>query len=98
MAELAGREGHHPQVSRAAPATATRFEKRTYAPIDAIDEISCRPDFAVMCYSGYLKAKDKDELAPGLHIPAGIVSRAFIGCAFQSGDLRLFFNELLGAL
>ena len=30
----------------------------------------CRPDFAVMCYSGYLKAKDKDELAPGLHVPA----------------------------
>jgi acetyl esterase/lipase len=52
-------------------ATATSFEKRTYAPVDAIDEISCRPDFAVMCYSGYLKAKDKDELAPGLHIPAG---------------------------
>jgi acetyl esterase/lipase len=52
-------------------ATATSFEKRTYAPVDAIDEISCRPDFAVMCYSGYLKAKDKDELAPGLHVPAG---------------------------
>lgn len=50
-------------------ATATRFEKRTYDPIDAVDEISCRPDFAVMCYSGYLKAKDKDEIAPGLVIP-----------------------------
>jgi acetyl esterase/lipase len=52
-------------------ATATRFEKRTYAPVDAVDEVSCRPDFAVLCYSGYLKAKDKDELAPGLSIPAG---------------------------
>jgi acetyl esterase/lipase len=51
-------------------ATATGFAKRLYEPIDAIDEVSCRPDFAVMCYSGYLKAKDKDELAPGLHIPA----------------------------
>jgi hypothetical protein len=38
--------------------------------IDAIDEVSCRPDFAVLCYSGYLKAKDKDEIVPGLHIPA----------------------------
>ena len=25
----------------------------------------------MLCYSGYLKAKDKDELAPGLSIPAG---------------------------
>jgi acetyl esterase/lipase len=50
-------------------ATATNFEKRTYEPIDEIDKISCRPDFAVLAYSGYLKAKDKDELAPGLHIP-----------------------------
>ena len=52
-------------------ATATRFEQRTYEPVDDIDKTSCRPDFAVLCYSGYLKAKDKDELAPGLRIPAG---------------------------
>ena len=51
-------------------ATATNFDKRTYAPIDAIDEVSCRPDFAVMCYSGYLKAVGKDELSAGLKIPA----------------------------
>ena len=51
-------------------ATATNFEKRRYEAIDAIDEVSCRPDFAVLCYSGYLKAKDKDEISPGLHIPA----------------------------
>jgi acetyl esterase/lipase len=52
-------------------ATATSFEKRMYEPIDAIDEISCRPDFALLCYSGYLKAKDRDEIAPGIRIPAG---------------------------
>jgi len=50
-------------------ATATSFEKRTYEPIDEVDKISCRPDFAVPVYSGYLKAKDKDELAPWLHVP-----------------------------
>jgi acetyl esterase/lipase len=32
---------------------------------------SCRPDFAIAVYSGYLKVKDKDELAPGLRVPAG---------------------------
>ena len=52
-------------------ATATRFEKRTYEPRDGIDTISCRPDFAIAVYPGYLKSKDKDELAPGLHVPPG---------------------------
>jgi acetyl esterase/lipase len=51
-------------------ATATGFEKRTYDPIDAADKLSCRPDFAIAVYSGYLKAKDRDELAPGLRVPA----------------------------
>jgi acetyl esterase/lipase len=50
-------------------ATATRFEKRTYEAADDVDKISCRPNFAIMAYSGYLKAKDKDELAAGLVIP-----------------------------
>lgn len=52
-----------------AVAVATNFDKRTYEPIDAIDAVSCRPDFAIPVYSGYLKAKDKDELAPGLRVP-----------------------------
>jgi acetyl esterase/lipase len=50
-------------------ATATGFEKRTYDPIDDVDKTNCRPDFAVPVYSGYLKAKDKPELAPGLAVP-----------------------------
>jgi len=51
-------------------ATSISFSKRTYDRLDAIDDVSCRPDFAVLCYSGYLKAKDKDEIWPGLSIPA----------------------------
>jgi acetyl esterase/lipase len=51
-------------------ATATGFEKRTYEPVDDTDKVSCRTDFAIAAYSGYLKAKDKDELAPGLRVPA----------------------------
>ncbi|HZL90918.1 MAG TPA: alpha/beta hydrolase [Pirellulaceae bacterium] len=50
-------------------ATATSFEKRTYAAGDEIDKVSCRPDFAIPVYSGYLKHKEKDELAPGLSVP-----------------------------
>jgi acetyl esterase/lipase len=51
-------------------ATATSFGKRTYVAVDEVDKVSCRPDFAILAYPGYLKAKDKDELAPGLHVPA----------------------------
>jgi acetyl esterase/lipase len=50
-------------------AAATSFDQRSYEAIDPVDKISCRPDFAVPVYSGYLKAKDKDELAQGVRIP-----------------------------
>jgi len=52
-----------------AVATAAGFAKRLYQPIDAIDQVSCRPDFAVACYSGYLKPKDKEGIRADLHIP-----------------------------
>jgi acetyl esterase/lipase len=52
-----------------AAATATSFSQQTYQPMDAIDHIRCRPDFAIVVYPGYLKAKDQDELAAALHIP-----------------------------
>jgi len=76
----AGQWGIHPQQigmvgfsagGHLAIATATSFERRTYEPIDDVDKISCRPNFAIGVYSGYLKAKDKDEIAPGLRIPPG---------------------------
>jgi acetyl esterase/lipase len=50
-------------------ATAAGFARRLYEPIDAIDQISCRPDFAVACYSGYLKPKDKEGIRADLRIP-----------------------------
>ena len=60
-----------------AVATATRFDQRAYEPIDEIDKISCRPDFAVAVYPGYLIAQhpagvetNKNILAPYIRIPA----------------------------
>jgi acetyl esterase/lipase len=53
-----------------AMATATSFDQKTYELVDGVDQLSCRPDFAIPVYSGYLKAKDRDELAPGLRVPA----------------------------
>jgi acetyl esterase/lipase len=51
-------------------ATATGFEKRTYQPIDDVDKVSCRPDFAVALYSGYLVVDNTETLAPSFRIPA----------------------------
>ena len=52
--------------------TATYFDKRSYEPIDEIDKVSCRPDFAVAVYPGYLVPEDKNTevLAPYIRIPA----------------------------
>ena len=50
-------------------ATATGFNGRSYPKIDAVDDASCRPDFAVLCYSGYLKDTDCDRISDGIHIP-----------------------------
>jgi acetyl esterase/lipase len=49
-------------------AAATNFDKRAYEPLDDTDKVSCRPDFAVLIYPGYLVAKDKDELQPDIRV------------------------------
>jgi acetyl esterase/lipase len=52
-------------------ATATNFDRRLYEPLDAIDKLSCRPDFAVAAYPGYLVDLKTWELQPSIRIPAG---------------------------
>ena len=44
------------------------FDKRSYEPVDDTDKVSCRPDFAVLVYPGYLLVRDKTELAPDIRI------------------------------
>jgi acetyl esterase/lipase len=39
-----------------AAALSTHFDQRLYRPVDAADQVSCRPDFAVLLYPGYLAA------------------------------------------
>ena len=47
--------------------TSTRFEQRTYAAVDDVDRVSCRPDFGIMLYSGYFKVGD--GLSPTVKTP-----------------------------
>ncbi len=49
-------------------AACTNFAKRAYEPRDDVDQISCRPDFGIMLYSGYFKVKD--GLSPTVKTPA----------------------------
>jgi acetyl esterase/lipase len=42
----------------------THFDRRLYAPVDAADRESCRPDFAVAIYPGHLWTEDNLELNP----------------------------------
>ena len=42
-----------------AAALSTHYEQRLYPRVDAADDLSCRPDFAVVVYPGYLALADK---------------------------------------
>jgi acetyl esterase/lipase len=42
-----------------AAALSTHFDQRLYDPVDAADQLSCRPDFAVIVYPGYLALAEK---------------------------------------
>jgi acetyl esterase/lipase len=47
----------------------TNYGTRDYAPMDAVDQVSCRPDFAILIYPAYLAAsKDGFTLASDLHV------------------------------
>jgi acetyl esterase/lipase len=48
-------------------ALSTHFEQRLYDPIDDADKVSCRPDFAVIVYPGYL-ALAEQNFAPNAEI------------------------------
>src|SRR5205823_1887936 len=51
-----------------AAAAATNFDRRSYEPADAADRVSCRPDFAVLVYPGYLVNPKTGELNPDVRV------------------------------
>jgi len=50
-----------------AAAISTHYDRRLYDPIDDADKLSCRPDFAVVVYPGYLALAEKN-FAPNADI------------------------------
>jgi acetyl esterase/lipase len=61
-------------------AVSTHFTQRTYVPVDAADELSCRPDFAIALYPGHLWAHEDEDPTTrdetDLHIRPDITVRA----------------------
>ncbi|MFZ0294049.1 MAG: alpha/beta hydrolase [Candidatus Sulfotelmatobacter sp.] len=47
----------------------THFAQRTYAPVDAADKVSCRPDFAVAIYPGHMLENTTKEFELNPQIP-----------------------------
>jgi acetyl esterase/lipase len=64
-----------------AAALSTHFDKRLYDSIDAADQLSCRPDFAVIVYPGYLALADKNfeansDINPTVNTPPSFIVQA----------------------
>jgi acetyl esterase/lipase len=47
-------------------AASTHFEKRTYEAMNESDQVSCRPDFAMLIYPAYLIRQEGSNLGPDL--------------------------------
>jgi acetyl esterase/lipase len=46
----------------------TNPDKRAYETIDAAEQVSCRPDFAVLIYPGGIMKRGTDQLAPEIRV------------------------------
>jgi acetyl esterase/lipase len=52
-----------------AAALSTHFDQRLYDSLDAVDQLSCRPDFAVIVYPGYLALSEQNFAPnPDIHV------------------------------
>jgi len=52
-------------------ALSTHFDQRIYPAVDAAEQLSCRPDFAMIIYPGYLALAEEDfEPNPAIQVTA----------------------------
>jgi acetyl esterase/lipase len=64
-----------------AAALSNHYDKRLYDPIDAADQLSCRPDFAVVLYPGYLAMANQNfvpnpDIQPTANTPPTLLLQA----------------------
>jgi acetyl esterase/lipase len=64
-----------------AAALSTHYDQRLYDSIDAADKLSCRPDFAIIVYPGYLALAEKNfapnaDINPTANTPPTVIVQA----------------------
>lgn len=75
-----------------AAALSTNYSLRTYTPLDGADQESCRPDFAMLLYPGYLEDEEEQgKLSPELLVNAQTPPTILI----HTQDDRLVDNSLV---
>ncbi len=77
--------------------TCANCEKRSYEAVDDADKASCRPDFAVLVYPGYIVPNEKkDELRPDIvptkDSPPMFFAHAFDDPVAPENSVRLFLE------
>ncbi len=68
----------------AAGMAALEFKQRSYPPFDSVDQVSCRPDFALLIYAAYFVERGQSELRPGVKVPQDAPPVFFVH-AFDDG-------------
>lgn len=68
----------------AAGMAALEFAERSYPALDAVDQVSCRPDFAFLIYAAYFVERGQSELRAGVKVPKDAPPTFFVH-AFDDG-------------
>lgn len=71
---------------------ATNYNRRSYPPIDEVDQVSCRPDFAVLLYPAYLVEENSVGLRPMIRVDDQTPPCFFV----HAGDDRLTAANSVG--
>jgi acetyl esterase/lipase len=64
--------------------TSLLFEQRQYAPLDEVDQISCRPDFSLLIYPAYFVERGSTTLRDDVKVPKNAPPMFFVH-AFDDG-------------
>jgi acetyl esterase/lipase len=82
-----------------AAAISNMYDKRVYDAVDAADQLSCKPDFAVVMYPGYLALADKNfapnpDVHPTADTPPTFILQAEDDYTAHVENAVVYFMEL----